>query len=251
MNFNSQPDFVNYVYKEQITDEETPIDMTDSSDVLNNILYLSASTQELPQMIADKMFKIGVLLNMGKIQMTHKELSVYTNIPREQLTKAKRIAKDFDNNIDEFRKAFKESNSKSWKTYVYLYFQKTKEVDFTNLLSTITQKVRPLLTHLIMNPANVDVYRSLATLRDVITRVVPLDMRLFDGNFLKYSECACCGEYPPPVDGFFLKQHKNNLYLQYPICAHCEEEGKEPDMTRVAEMYARYSINMENIINRL
>jgi hypothetical protein len=80
---------------------------------------------------------------------------------------------------------------------------------------------------------------------------VPLAEAIYDTAYLKYSECCCCGEYPPPENGFMLKQYKNDTYIQYPICDRCEEDGKEPDTERIMRMYAGYAINLEQMIDRI
>lgn len=208
---------------------------------------------------AYQMFMIGVVMNspsFNEAKVPMRQIAETLGVKAVKLTMAKSLAKRFDNDPDKFMRYIDlHGLNMKWSQLTQHIFGKQKNVqEILKGIVGLTYHVLELIKCANQLPADErrEVYEKLVSTRKVLDKFAPFHEQIADKNYLRYSPCACCGEYPPPPDtGFELASYANSVgaAIQYPVCPLCKKNGITPDKDRIAEMYAGYAVGMEQAVD--
>lgn len=229
------------------------------SQTLGMMSMLKEGCNDAAKEMALKYFRMGVLINAKKTELTFHELSHASGVSKHDLTRAKHIAEKYKNNELDFLKAFQHypREQKTWNTFYTwaigdnVIRKRTKQRTNKTLINAISE-TNKILKHYREDPS---VFPQLVEdakyIRGALARYIPETVGIIDKEHLKYNECCCCGAYPPPEEGYRLRSDTGTEYLKYPICDHCDVSQAEPDYKRIAELYGRYASNIESSFDKL
>ena len=217
------------------------------------VAQATEATQNAEQRQLDyvcEQFRLGVLLQQNQTDVTIQQLAEMLGIPRKQLLLASSLAAHFDCDESKARAAFYALEPP--RTYYQLYrvLRRAKHKKTLSNRSVRTTLER-LIQHIYALKHDPEQYpqlvHDLSKVRAAINRHIPQDFTEIDENFLRYSNCCCCGASEPPDVGYTLYTHKRFAYLRYPVCNTCEADGQSqnPDFERVAQLYALYAQQLE------
>lgn len=207
---------------------------------------------------AYQMFMIGVVMNrpdFNEARAPARQIAEALGVKTVKLTMAKSLAKRFDNDPDKFMRYIDHNNlDMKWTKLTQHIFGKQKSLqDILKGITGLTYHVLELIKCAsdLKPEERREVYDKLVGTRKILDKYAPFHDNIADKNYLRYSACACCGEYPPPEGGFELISYANSVgaAIQYPVCIMCKKNGIDPDKDRIAEMYAGYAYGMEQAID--
>lgn len=228
------------------------IDLDDPRDVMGFGMDAINEIKSLPRKRLIKMFDLGCVFAQGKTTLPQREQAKLLNLNHKIFTMMMTTARKFDYNKDKFIAYCDEKGITGWVQYLNHIMPK-KDVDVLKLSANLENRIGKLFNTLQTNGHDDKnkYYEALARIRDKITRYVPLDNQLINNKYVQYYECCCCGEYPPPKEGFRVLRYNQSHYLSYPICQNCYDDKKQPNLERIALMYASYAINLEQAYDKI
>lgn len=207
---------------------------------------------------AYQMFMIGVVMNspsFNAARLPMRQLADTLGVKLVKLTMAKSLAKRFDNSPDKFMRFLdsKQLDMKWAKLTQYIFGKQKSMQDILKGITGLTYHVLELIkcAEELKPEERREVYEKLISTRKILDKFAPFHEDIADKQYLRFSPCACCGEYPPPPEGFALISYANSVgaAIQYPVCPLCNKNGIAPDKDRIAEMYAGYAVSMEHAVD--
>jgi hypothetical protein len=202
------------------------------------------------------MFRLGVELVTEPTSIPIRQLGVMLGLSYVDISMAKTIAKKFDYDEERFCEfCIKDVMSWDWGKIKSRISKVSKgRSDVKKHIDGMYRVVRNYISSRQYDPESVkETMYALHNLRKKIDKFVPRYETIFDENFIKYYECCGCGSYPPPPEGYdvFAANDTTLKHVKYPLCKECQENERQPDYKRVAEMYATYSTNLEEALEDL
>lgn len=219
-----------------------------------NLQLLIGQVSELnkyPQEICKKYFKLGkVAHRCDNVGFKMQEVAAIANINQKEIYLARKMVKIYDGDETKFDDDLKRLKPRSWT-----HFKKLIGIDTTKqrkLKSKEIDVIRMLHCMIVDWKKSKDqgTYLELTKVRDMLIKQIGFGKHIQDKNFLKFSECCCCG-IEPTHEGHKLKYYKNITGILYPICPDCDMLNAHPDPDRIIFNYAHYSIGLERIIDTI
>lgn len=90
----------------------------------------------------------------------------------------------------------------------------------------------------------------LTKIRNLLVRNLGVGSEISDKKYLEYNLCCCCGA-EPNGEPHKLRQYKNFMSIQYPICPECIELNAEPIVDNILYLYVNYASALEKAMDAI
>lgn len=216
-------------------------------DVLRTMSNSKVTYEQQTKEHAIKMFLLGKELIEHPPHIPIRTLGQTLNINYVEISLAKTVAKKMKCDLEEYIN-YCENTLKTWE------WKKIKNSFSTKKMSkTVSQAlqfysyIKAYFENPDLYPERHDIVNQLNMIRKLINRYIPIETKISDEAYLRYSECSCCGSYPPPEEGYKLriKEGWDNKHILYPICTDCIETNKKPDTALLLKLYSFYALELE------
>jgi predicted HTH domain antitoxin len=215
--------------------------------LVKDLVKQKHKTLDLKYELLIKYFEIALDSKLHRGRLTLTEISKIAGMTRGNMELAVKFVKYFNYDKNKFIEFAQKHNCTTLTAVNDIITNLNKELIRTNL-QKIWNPIRIYLRQIRAREEvpTEDITKDLFSLRRTINKYYPPNS-LQDLESIKFHACCCCGEYPPPEQGFDLTSSKEIHGLIYPVCDVCQENNIEPIWKNIAAMYYSYACSIENV----
>lgn len=230
---------------------------------MDNTTIIKSMADLIGQFKEDEKKKVVAYFEMGKqlcLMQTHltiRQIGLITGLNYVDLSLAKTLAKKFNHDVIEFVN-YCENDLKSYKWTKIKNSIKKATVKSSTILSeqeNLYVQVVRLLNKIakLSNKEQLEMHEELNKIKSLINKTIPNTASISDLNYIKYSDCCCCGEYNPPIDGYNLQYFSEPelMRVAFPVCDKCLASKSTPNVSSVMKLYAAYALELEDAFTGL